>query len=218
MPRQENALLAQVEAWVRDKLEVSNLRAHGWSHTRRVQGNIRTLARAEGVDPLLAELAALLHDVGRTRPGPENEHGARSADLVGPFLETLPLTAPEREAVLHAVRWHNSGRDDTLLLRILRDADMLDGLGVIGIIRAFTSRSHLPPYEEGAPFVKANAVWPARYATDQLFGQMDWFGRLNTDTARQMARDRFAFMEAFVAQARREIPAGRTDAGLETGV
>ena len=33
--------------------------------------NIRILARAEGVDPFLAELAALLHDVGRTQPGPE---------------------------------------------------------------------------------------------------------------------------------------------------
>jgi uncharacterized protein len=205
MPNQKSAILKEAEAWVRGRLEASDHRAHGWPHTRRVRGNIQILAQPEGVDPFLAELSALLHDVGRTLPGPENEHGARSAILVEPFLAELPLTDGEREAVLHAVRWHNSGRADAPLLCILRDADMLDGLGAIGIIRAFMSRSHLAPYEPDAPFVRGRAQWPARYSTDQLFGQMDWFDRLNTDTAREMARERLSFMEAFVEQARREI-------------
>lgn len=205
MPDEKDTILDQVVVWVRDRLETSNQRAHGWPHTSRVRRNIRILAQAEGVDPFLAELAALLHDVGRTLPGPEEEHGARSAVLVGPLLAELPLTAQDREAVLYAVRWHNSVRADSGLLCILRDADMLDGLGAMGIIRAFMSRSHLAPYEPGAPFVKGRATWPARFSSDQLFGQMDWFDRLNTGTARKMARDRLAFMEAFVAQAIREI-------------
>jgi uncharacterized protein len=198
-------ILEEVEVWVREILQASNQRAHGWPHTSRVRRNIRILAQAEGADPLLAELAALLHDVGRTLPGPENEHGARSAALIKPLLAELPLTTKEQEAVLHAVRWHNSGRADTQLLCILRDADMLDGLGAVGIIRAFMSRSHLAPYESDAPFVRERAAWPARFSSDQLFGQMDWFDRLNTGTAREMARHRLAFMEAFVAQALREI-------------
>ncbi len=202
---EKGTILDEVELWVRDRLEGSNQRAHGWPHTSRVRRNIQLLARAEGVDPFLAALAALLHDVGRTLPGPEAEHGARSADLIKPLLAELPLIAKEREAVLHAVRWHNSGRADTRLLCILRDADMLDGLGAMGIIRAFMSRSHLAPYEPGAPFMRKRATWPARFSSDQLFGQMDWFDRLNTDTAREMARDRLTFMEAFVAQALREI-------------
>ncbi len=207
MQAQRSAILAQIEVWVRDRLESSNERAHGWPHTTRVRSNARILAQAEGVDPLLAELAALLHDVGRTQPGPENEHGARSAAMIEPLLAELPLSEADRESVLHAVRWHNSGRGDTPLLLILRDADMLDGLGAMGIMRAYMSRSHLPPYDLEAPFVKERAQWPARYSTDQLFGQMDWFNWLNTDTAREMARDRFTFMEAFVAQALQEIPA-----------
>jgi hypothetical protein len=82
---------------------------------------------------------------------------------------------------------------------------MLDGLGAIGIIRAFMSRSHLAPYEPEAPFVRERARWPAQYSTDQLFGQMDWFDYLNTGAAREMARERLSFMEAFAEQARREI-------------
>ena len=54
---------------------------------------------------------------------------------------------------------------------------MTEGLGAIGIARAFLSRS-------------------------QLLGQMDWYYRLNTVTARGLAEDRHAFMERFVAQAR----------------
>jgi uncharacterized protein len=195
----------QVEAWVRERLEATSQRAHGWLHTDRVRHHILILARAEGVDPVLAELAALLHDVGRAEPGPEDEHGARSAAMAKPLLAGLPLTCEEREAVLHAVRWHNSGRDDTLLLCILRDADMLDGLGAIGIMRAFISKGHLPPYDPGAPFEDGGDRWPAAHASDQVLGQATWYDWLNTDKARQIAGDRTAFMHTFVAQIRQEL-------------
>ena len=205
MTAERLATLAAVETWSREKLQGHDSVAHGWLHTERVRRQAAILARAEGVDPTLAEMAALLHDVGRTQPGPEEEHGARSAAMAAPFLEGLPLDEQERAAVLHAVRWHNSKRDDSHLLCVLRDADMLDGLGAMGIIRAFMSRSHLPPYDPGDPFGDNHNRWPALYSSDQFLGQMAWYGYLNTDSARQMAKERHAFMQTFVAQARSEI-------------
>ncbi len=207
MDTERQAALDRVEAWVRETLDANTKRAHGWLHTDRVRCNIRVLARAESVDPFLAELAALLHDVGRTQAGPEAEHGARSAMMAAPILEDLSLTQGEREAVLHAIRWHNSTRDDTALLCVLRDADMLDGLGAMGIIRAFMSKSHLLPYDPEAPFEDNDDRWPPLFSSDQFLGQMAWYDRLNTETARQMAEDRFALMRAFRAQARREAGA-----------
>ena len=204
---EKRAALAELEVWVRETLEASMKRAHGWLHTDRVRANIRILAHAEGVDAFPAEVAALLHDVGRTQPGPEAEHGARSATIAEPLLEGLDLTPEEVRAILHAIRWHNSLRDDTPLLCILRDADMLDGLGVMGIIRAFMSKSHLPPYNPAAPFQDGSNRWPPDYSSDQLLGQMEWYDRLNTDTARKMAKKRIAFMAAFITQARDEIRA-----------
>jgi uncharacterized protein len=197
-------VIARTERWVREALDGSEERAHGWLHVHRVRNNILALAGAEGVDPFLGELAALLHDVGRAASGPENQHGARSAAMAGPFLAELALLEAEREAVLYAVRWHNSLRADTPLLRILRDADMLDGLGAMGIIRAFMSRSHLPPYDPNDPFGDNHDRWPALYSSDQLLGQMAWYGKLNTDTARQLAQERIDLMRVFAAQARRE--------------
>ena len=208
MPLERQAALAQVEAWVRETLDANKKRAHGWLHIDRVRRNIRVLAHAEAVDPFLAELAALFHDVGRTQPGPEGEHGARSAAMAAPFLADLPLSDEEREAVLHAIRWHNSTRADTPLLLLLRDADMLDGLGAMGILRAFMSKSHLLPYDPDVPFEGTNHRWPTSYASDQLFSQMEWYDRLNTNTARRMAKERIALMANFVAQAHREIVDG----------
>jgi uncharacterized protein len=202
-------LVTRVEAWVRRELEAGKACAHGWLHTDRVRRTALILACAEGVDSVLAEMAALLHDMGRTVPGPENEHGARSAEMAAPVLASSSLTAGEADEVLHAIRWHNSGKTDTQLLRILRDADMLDGLGAMGIVRALMSKSHLLPYDPGAPFAEGTDRWPARYCSDQIEGQMDWFNRLSTTTARNMAQDRVAFMEQFMAQARSEI--GATD-------
>lgn len=205
-PREEEgAILDELETWVRETLEASMNRAHGWLHTARVRANIRILARAEGVTPFQAEAAALLHDVGRTQPGPESEHGARSAVMAEPLLKKLAVPSADIEAILHAVRWHNSLRDDTPLLRVLRDADMLDGLGAMGIMRAFMSKSQLPPYDSHDPFQKGSNRWPPDYTSDQLFGQMEWYGRLNTPTARQMAEKRIGLMATFIAQAREEI-------------
>ena len=205
--KEKRAVLAELEGWVREILEAGMRRAHGWLHTDRVRANIRILAHAEGVDSFLAEVAALLHDVGRIQPGPEAEHGARSATIAEPLLEDLALAPEESRPILHAIRWHNSLRDDTPLLRILRDADMLDGLGAMGIIRAFMSKSHLPPYNSELPFQDGSNRWPPDYSSDQLFGQMEWYDRLNTDTARQMAKKRITFMAAFISQARDEIRA-----------
>jgi HD superfamily phosphodiesterase len=198
-------VVAQVEAWAHNVLASSGAVAHGWLHTDRVRRNILMLAPCEGVNPVLAELAALLHDVGRTQPGPESEHGARSAAMAEPLLADLPMTDSEREAVLHAVRWHNSTRADTLLLLVLRDADMLDGLGAVGLMRAFMSKAHLPAYHPDAPFDRGSARHPPVYASDQLWLQSKFYGWLHTQAAREAAEERLAFMNAFAAQIRREL-------------
>jgi uncharacterized protein len=202
-------ILARVEAWARERLdghaEAAPEVAHGWLHVDRVRRTAVFLAEAEGVDPFLAACAALLHDVGRSVPGPEAEHGARSADLAAPLLAGLPLSESERQDILYAVRWHNSRRDDTPLLCVLRDADMLDGMGAIGLMRAFTSKATLPAYDSQAPFDDGPYQRPPRYIADQVRFQMAWIGFLNTDSARELAQGRIEFMRAFVAQLQREL-------------
>ena len=205
-------IVDRVEAWVRELLEGEIEVAHGWPHIDRVRRTIQVLAPAEGLDLCLAECAALLHDIGRAVPGPEEEHGRRSAELAAPLLAELPLSAAERplsiterHQILYAVRWHNSRRDDSPLLCVLRDADMLDGMGAIGLMRAFSSKAALPPYDPESPFDVTSYRRPPATIADQVCFQIDWIDFLNTDTARKLARDRIEFMRAFVAQIRQEL-------------
>jgi uncharacterized protein len=194
-----------VERWARALLERDGAAAHGWPHVERVRRLAGAIAPREGVEPWLAECAALLHDVGRAAPGPESEHGRRSAELAAPFLAGLPLAGSQRDEILHAVRWHNSTRDDTRLLCVLRDADMLDGLGAVGLVRALTSKAALPPYDERGVCLGAAYARPPRSIADQINFQLDWIGFLNTETARELARERVAFMRSFVEQWQREL-------------
>lgn len=196
--------LARVEVWARDLLTAHPAPAHGWPHVERVRRMAVLIAEAEGVDPWLVALAALSHDVGRAVPGPESEHGVRSSRLVASLVADVPLSAEERRDVLHAVRWHNSKRADTRLLCVLRDADMLDGMGAVGLMRAFMSKGTLPPYDpqvlyDGRPQI------PPQTVADQVRAQMSWAEGMNTETGRRMAKHRLGFMVAFVAQLQREI-------------
>jgi hypothetical protein len=125
--------------------------------------------------------------------------------MAQPVLADLPLTSEQQETILYAVRWHNSKRDDTRLLCVLRDADMLDGLGAIGIMRAFMSQSHLPAYQPDSDLVGNHDGWPPNCAIDQVLGQQKFYAWLNTDTARQLAQERFSFMQRFMVQLQHEI-------------
>jgi uncharacterized protein len=196
--------LVQVETWARDLLEARPASAHGWLHVDRVRRLVVVIAQAEGVDPWLAACAALIHDVGRIVPGPESEHGLRSSELAAPLLAGLPLTEAERQEVSYAVRWHNSLRADTPLLCVLRDADMLDGMGAIGVMRACMSKGMLPAYDVEAPFDKPYRR-PPQSVADQVQFQMAWVDNLNTETGRRLARQRLAFMRAFTDQVRQEL-------------
>ena len=200
----KNRNVIKLESWVRGLFYTQPVTAHGWLHTTRVQRLSETLAEAEGVDQFLATCAALLHDIGRTLPGSDAEHGRRSADLAAPFLQGLHLTDEERREILHAIRWHNSGRDDTKLLCVVRDADMLDALGAIGVMRACISRAHLPLYNGDTPF-DGECQRESRWVSDQILYQLSFEKWLNTTTGKKMAKRRIRFMKSFIEQSKREL-------------
>jgi len=88
------------------------------------------LACVEGVDRSWLNWRPSSTTWDGRKPGPRVEHGARSEALITPLLAEATAGKGRNERRYgFAVRWHNSGRTDTRLLCILRDADMLDGLG-----------------------------------------------------------------------------------------
>lgn len=114
-------------------------------HTERVRQNAVLIAQGLGLsgrDVALAELAGLLHDVGRFpqyrdhrtfRDSTSVNHAALSAKVLVEHNVLAALPKEERDCLVRAVALHNvftippSVDENTLLfLRIIRDADKLD--------------------------------------------------------------------------------------------
>lgn len=124
--------------------------AHDWKHVDRVRGWALRIAMGERIQDLEpVEAAALLHDIGLTRVQVEDrgQHGQVGAEMASLFLRDGQLFPEEEiDLIVDAIRWHNAARGGGRLGEILRDADKLDALGAVGLMRAFTSKHAEPEY------------------------------------------------------------------------
>ena len=218
--------IQQIESYVRQSMSsvtAPDLRlAHGFRHVDRVRRWALRIADGEAVQDLeLVEAAALLHDIGLTRVEVEHrgQHAQVGAETAARFLRDRRLfTEQETEAITDAIRCHGSPSSGGVLGRILRDADKLDALGAVGIMRAFTSKYAKPEY---APHDVKGDTWrmsmqgfEQRFKEgkgigarimDQVNFQISFYDELHTETAKQMGRPLIEFMRAFVIQLESEV-------------
>ncbi|GBC63521.1 phosphohydrolase [Desulfonema ishimotonii] len=201
----EANLVEQVRAQVRHFFEDAR-GSHGWDHTRRVCRLCEQIGAAEQADMTVLRIAALLHDIGRAdqdRANGEICHARQGAKRAVPLLRPLDLSAERKENILHCIRCHRFRGEnvpETPEAKVLFDADKLDGIGAVGVARAYLfageigARLHssgVPP-EETAPYSREDTGY--REFRVKLCGVKD---RMLTPTGRKMAEDRHAFMTAF---------------------
>jgi len=117
--------------------------SHDWEHTLRVVRLCRQIGPVEGADMDVLMAAAYLHDIGRCYQDVSNGevcHAEKGAQMARPIVQGLPLSAEQKENILHAVRSHRfrgTRPPETLEARVLFDADKLDAIGAVGVARAF---------------------------------------------------------------------------------
>jgi len=114
--------------------------AHDLEHALRVRAWGKKLAQEEGADVLVIELAALLHDIGRSG-AVEKTHAESSAGLAVNILQKNGYSDDIVWRVKEAIISHSreAGHEpNTLEAKILYDADKLDFVGAIGLGRLFT--------------------------------------------------------------------------------
>lgn len=111
-------------------------------HCRRVSIVSRGLGERYGVDPDLAALGGLLHDVARHRSGPEMLEFCQALDVQVGYIEaSQPVLLHgivgaevirrelgiDNEALLAAIIWHSTGREGmSTLEKVVFLADKLD--------------------------------------------------------------------------------------------
>lgn len=166
---------------------------HDLDHTVRVYRMAVRLAEAEGADTQITALAALLHDVDDRKISPET---CETLDHAREFLHSHGVDGETTNRILciiSQVSFSGGKVPESLEGKCVQDADRLDAMGAIGIARTFAyggskgRRIHDPAGED-----KTTSV---QHFYDKL---LKLEKLMNTETGREMARQRHLFMEEFL--------------------
>ena len=179
---------------------------HGMDHVLRVLATARTIRAETGGDLCVIELAALLHDVGDAK---FHDGVERSAEFASQILGELGAAEGVIEHVAQIVdnisfRKAIDSSELSLEGKIVQDADRLDALGAIGIVRTIEYGAAVgqPFYlaEQGSQIPSAAKTGVGHFH-EKLFKLK---GLMNTDAARCLAEQRERFMRLFLEQFFRE--------------
>jgi uncharacterized protein len=216
---QETQILTTTYEEVRRRFSGLDDLAHGWEHVQRVYHLALWLAEEERADRFVVGMAALMHDLGRATPHDPTHHMPRhhadlSVELAREMLVAHRVPGEKQQAILHAIAAHSFSRNiepQTLEACIVRDADRLDALGAIGILRlAITGtmrrNEQTRTYHPDDPFAQQHPLDDKRYLIDHFYTKLLKLGdTIITPSGRALARQRTAFVHAYLEQLRREL-------------
>lgn len=192
---------------------------HGFDHVLRVYQTAEKLAQIEGADLEIVRAAALLHDAegADTAGGDEGrkDHHEASAEFAAKILQAEGWPDERIAAVQHCIRAHRyrnrSEPPRTLEAKIIFDADKLDVIGAIGVVRtiAFDVVVHAPVFVEPSEhFLSTGEKEPGEAHSsyhEYFFKLRKIKDQLYTPSGQQMAESRHRFMESFFEQLAAEM-------------
>lgn len=207
-------IVSATAEFVRGRIEGEGS-GHDWWHVHRVRTMALRLAREEGADPYVVDLAALLHDVADHKfHGGDETAGPRVA---GEWLESQGAGAETVEhvrAIIAGLSFKGAGVPTPMATpegRVVQDADRLDAIGATGVARAFAyggSRGRpmhdpaaAPEMHDSFERYKAGGGPTTNHFHEKLLLLRD---RMNTASARRIAVGRHRFMEAFLERFHQE--------------
>lgn len=212
MTKNQSEIIQKTAEFVRNKFEMDNS-GHDWWHMYRVWQLAKTIAKSErDADPFIVGLAALLHDVADVKFAADEMSGMNEVRTLltgfGVDIDTLARV----ESGLQNISFSSSlpgsespRHPESIEAKIVSDADKLDGIGAIGIGRAFAyggskGRKLYDPERPVQTYKNANVYHSADTPTISHFYEKLLLlkDRMYTDTARKMAESRHEFMEKFL--------------------
>ncbi len=114
--------------------------AWGINHSRRLLRLVSLICDERDYDEEVVWIAAHLHDWGGYQPWaqPGADHADTSAEVAADFLRQREYPEPRIALVLESIRTHHAaGPGRCLEAELLSDADALDFLGGVGVLRMF---------------------------------------------------------------------------------
>ncbi|MCC6650517.1 MAG: HD domain-containing protein [Candidatus Eisenbacteria bacterium] len=199
------ALLAEARA--RDAQLATPDPSHDAAHLLRVA--LWTLKLGDGaVDPRAAVAAALLHDaVHVPKDSPDRARASEwAADFAARRLAELGFAPEAIATIAAAVRDHSFSRGavpQDELGRALQDADRLEALGTIGLLRCISTgvRMNGQWFHGDDPWGESRPLDDTKFAVDHFYTKLLGLGAtMRTAAGRAEAERRTAFLRAFLDQ------------------
>lgn len=196
-------MIQKTEEWVKNKFEKDGS-GHDFWHIQRVVTLAEKIAEKEGANIFTCQMAAYLHDIPDEKLVDDVE---KATEEVIRFLQALGLTEDEISPIWNALKdvsfKGNHTIPQTIEGKVVQDADRLDALGAIGIARTFAyggNKERLmhdptrPLLDETKGYRDKNTT-SVQHFYEKLFKLKDL---INTETAKNIAEERHAFMKQFL--------------------
>lgn len=200
------------------RLLLASPACHDWDHTCRVRRNALRIARVEGADLRVVEIAALMHDIGRPAELADQgvtDHAVLGAEMAPSVLRKLGVV--EDAFIMHVsacILTHRYRKRDvsnvpaTLEAKCVFDADKLDSIGAIGIGRSFHFAGRTGARVHN---LEEEALSSASYSREDT-AYREYLVKLRhikesmlTDEGRRLAKKRHDFMVAFFDELNNEV-------------
>lgn len=185
---------------------------HSIDHLERVLAYALKICEKEGGNRQVIAVASYAHDVHRIM-GAELKRFCtpeESLPLVSKLIQPLDLTDSEKEHVLYAIKHHEEyafGKEKVTISdiesKIVQDADNLDAIGAIAIIRAFRYgvANGMPDYDPNIEFYQNEYSESVndRSTIHHLYNKSLRLGNyLHTVAAREIAKEKTALIKDFI--------------------
>lgn len=187
--------------------------AHDWPHVGRVVKNAQALAKDESVNLACLLAAVYCHDlVNLPKNHPDRSSASTlAAEKSGPLLAKAGFSSEEINKIKQDIIEHSFSKGlkpSSLEAAILQDADRLDGLGAIGVLRCASVNTQMKTkfYDPFDPLAQSRELNDKEFMVDHYFVKLFKLPELmNTPKGKLMALERIQFMQSFLDTLMHEI-------------
>lgn len=188
--------------------------SHDINHIQRVMANCRQICLTERANLDIVLAAALLHDlVNLPKNHPERLQASQmAAEKSHRYLVEAGFSSEEIEKIKSVIKEHSYSlgqRPSSVESAILQDADKLDALGAIGVMRTVTTGCRMnSSYYNVTDLFAQDRDWDDKnFTVDHFFTKLLKLPDLmNTAFAKTEAERRAQFMIQFLNQLESELP------------
>lgn len=185
---------------------------HDIEHLERVLKYAMYLQSKEGGDLIVVSIASYIHDIHRILSNQKSVYisPAESLPVVSKLIEDLDIEDFQKKKILSAVEHHedynfnrHSKNKHEIELNIVQDADNLDAIGAVGLVRAikYGLKNNRQMFDKNIPLYQNDYKEGMQDISTihHIYNKLIRLGlSMNTKTAQKMSKQKIKFLRNFL--------------------